>query len=314
MTDYYEILGVTEEASDAEIKKAYRKLAKANHPDKNPDDKEAESRFKDIAEAYDTLSDPQKRASYNQGGQNLQQMRQRMGPEIHHDYKLTMEDVFNGKDVKLKYKRNYPCDDCNGKGGTEKICSHCNGQGIVSQIVQLGGTRFQTMGPCGHCNGEGVVLKDHCGTCHGSGVQSKEELLEFEIPHGVEEGMMMMHHGGGHSIRGGVPGHLIIKLYIEPHDKYVRSGNDLVYNYKLPYPTMVLGGNIEVDTIEGGKIRVPIAKLSKVGDRLMLKNKGLKFQGTEVRGGMILELDVKIPEDISDEQKNLLEKLQELEN
>ena len=310
MTDYYEILGVEKNASEPEIKKAYRKLVKTHHPDKGGDPEQ----FKLIAEAYDVLSDSDKRMNYDSGNTMRMERRMRMGPEIHMTYKLKLEDVFKGKEVKLKYKRNYPCDTCNGKGGTEKICPHCQGHGMVRQIVDLGITRVETMATCGHCGGEGVTLTDHCNTCNGSGVQPKEETVDFVTPPSIEDGTILVHHGGGHAIRNGIPGHLLIKIFVEPHEKYVRSGNDLIYTYQVPYSTLVLGGNVEVETIEGSRIRVPITKLSKVGDRLRLKDKGLKFQDTNSRGSMILELDVKIPEEITDEQKELLEKLQELEN
>lgn len=311
MLDYYKILGIPKDATPKDIKKAYRNLSKQYHPDKNPDDKEAEEKFKQVAQAYETLSDDNKRREYDMGGRVRMRRPLRKGPDIHHKYKITLEDVFNGKEVDLKYKRNYPCNSCNGKGGSESICSSCNGQGMTQQRFNMGGMLFQQAVTCHHCDGEGTTISKRCDTCGGSGVEQKEEQVDFNIPSSVDDGASMIIEGGGHAIRNGIPGHLIIQLNVVPHEKYTRSGHDLVYKYKVPYTTLVLGGNVEVDTIEGGQVRVPIAEFSSVGDKLMLKGKGLKMNTTN-RGGMVLELDVLIPSELTEEQEELLKKLKEI--
>jgi molecular chaperone DnaJ len=333
--DYYKVLGVDRNASDKEIKKAYRKIAKDNHPDVNPDDKEAEERFKEAAEAYDVLSDPQKKQQYDQFGHQRQggapnmgdmdemlrrwgfggQKRVMKGQHVRLNLKLSLEDMFNGITKKLKYKRNILCGSCNGNGGhNPEICPTCNGDGIVFQVHRMGAHMMQTSSTCPTCGGDGRYHKTKCTSCNGKRYELNEELIEINIPAGVHDGMELISEGGGSEIKDGIAGDVIIAITQIKHERFIRSNHDLKIHIPLSYTQLVLGDKIDVHTIEGGKIRASIPPASKAGSNLRIPSKGMCILHSDNRGDMILILDVVIPKDISDEEKELLEKLQKLQN
>lgn len=331
--DYYNILGVDKNADDSTIKKAYRKLSKKYHPDVNPD---GEDKFKDIAEAYDVLSDKDKRVNYDRygsdgpmggnpfgnqsmddimrefgfGGRGRRPMR---GNNMSVSITLTLEDVFNGFTKTFKYRRNTKCEPCNGEGGFEKSrCTVCNGTGQYQQRVNTPLGIMVNMTNCHACSGSGEVHKKTCINCNSSGVKSNEEEIEVEIPRGVKVGDNLKYTGMGHAIKNGSSGDLIIKLLIANHNNYVRSGDDLKYNLKLKYSQLVLGDKVEVPTIEGGKIRVSIPKYSKVGDNLRIVNKGLYGYNSSQRGDMIIILDIDMPKKLTDNQEKTIKELKNL--
>lgn len=340
--DYYEVLGVQKGAQPDEIKKAYRKLAKEFHPDKNQGDKEAENKFKEISEAYEHLSDADKKAKYDRfghgggqgggfGSRNMediyeqfghmfgrqsQQPRVRVGDNMSLVLKLTLEEIFTGIKKTYKYTRNVTCGDCNGHGGSDvHDCPDCNGTGLRTQVYQTPMGYVQQQSACGSCDATGKKYKTACTSCGGKGLKNVEETIEVEIPAGVQEGMAFVMAGKGHGVKSGIEGDLHIKIMELQHKTYTRSGADLKMNLKLNYHQLVLGDKVEIDTIEGGKIRMSIPESSDVGSNLRIPFKGIKLYGKESRGDVIVTLGIDIPKNPSDSVKeaviNLKEKFDE---
>ena len=325
--DYYEVLGVKKNASDDEIKKAYRNLAKQYHPDKNPDDKEAEEKFKEASEAYEYLSDNEKRSNYDRFGHNTRgrtsrnpfddffrgrqrEKPQRVGANLSLTLKLTLEEIYHGTKKTCKYNRNVSCVDCEGKGGSGvKECSECNGTGTIIQTLNTPVGVFQQQSTCYVCNGEGSTYNESCQTCSGSGVQSTEETIDIDVPHGVFNGMTFVMGGKGHAIKNGQSGNLLVNVIELKHEIFARYNDELNMVLKLSYPQLVLGDKVEIPTIEGGRIRVTIPPYSEVGGKLKIQGKGLKPYKQETRGDMIIELGIEIPKSITNEEKEILEKL-----
>jgi len=337
--DYYQILEVEKSASESEIKKSYRKLSKKHHPDVGGN----EDNFKEIAEAYETLSDTEKKSNYDRyghAGKNMSNgnpfggnpfdngfnmndftnnfnggQRQKRGSDISFNIKITLEEVFNGVSKKFKYNRTSACKSCNGEGGSDKqICGTCNGRGfnVVQQMTPMG--NFQSQQTCSHCQGEGRVVKNVCKTCNGAGVSYKEETVNVELPRGISENERLQYAGMGNAVKGGIPGSLIIKISILKHNYFEINGNDLKYNLKLSYPQLILGDKVKVPTIDGGKIMVDIPKYSNPGDNLRINKKGLYKLNTDIRGNMIIVLDIEIPKNIEDEELELIKKLKKIKD
>jgi molecular chaperone DnaJ len=328
--DYYEILGLKKDANGDEIKKAYRKLAKTFHPDKNPGDSTAEEKFKEISEAYEHLSDSNKKAKYDQFGHNQHQDFGRRGYSGGFDFggssepqprfgidktllvKLTLDEIYFGITKKFKYKRTDKCDDCHGHGGTDiDDCGTCNGSGVFHRVMNtpIGHIR-QTM-VCPNCSGIGRKYKNACNTCKESGLKTVEEVIEIEIPSGVQEGMAFVMNGKGDGIKSGENGDLIINIQELPHNTFTRFGNDLKMILKLNYPQLVLGDKVELETIDGKKIRVDIPKYSEVGANLRIPTKGMKFFKNSNIGDLIISLGISIPKDIDSETETILNNLKE---
>lgn len=336
--DYYGILGIEKNATESDIKKAYRKLSKKYHPDVNPD---GEEKFKDIAEAYDILSDSNKRANYDRfgsanprggnpfGGQSMEDImrefgfgrgrnpftkrEQSRGHDLVINVRINLEEVFNGVTKKFKYRRNAPCMTCNSDGGTgKKTCPKCKGNGSIMNVINTPLGQMRQVIDCDQCGGSGSVVENICGTCHGNGTINKEEIVEVMIPKGVKDGDTMEYLGMGHGIKQGTPGKLLIKTFINKHDDFTRNGDDIKHNLKLTYPQLVLGDKVEVPTIDGKKIRVTVPKYSNIGDNLRVVNKGLFKYNSNVRGDMIIILDIDMPSKINDSEKKLIEKLKNI--
>jgi molecular chaperone DnaJ len=330
--DYYEVLGVNKSATTDEIKKNYRKLAKELHPDKNNGSKEAEDKFKEVSEAYEVLSDKDKKENYDRFGHNSSRMGQqsryqqtnftrqhRTGNDMQLIVKLTLDDIYNGVKKTYKYKRNDKCTDCNGIGGHDSHnCGECGGSGVILQTFNTPFGQISQPIPCYSCEGMGITYDRQCTTCHGSGVKQVEETIEVEIPSGVVEDMVFVMNGKGHGIKGGDNGDLHIKIHELPHSTYLRSGNDLKMTLKLQYPQLILGGKVDIDTIDGGKIRMTVPEYSDVGSQLRIQNKGLKAFNSETRGDVLITLSVDIPKTLDDDTKALIidlkEKLEKTEN
>jgi len=363
--DYYEVLEVPKTATADEIKKSYRKKAIQYHPDKNPGDKEAEEKFKEAAEAYSVLSDPDKRAKYDKfgfdglnassgfgggaggfgggagmsmddifsmfgdifggggfggfsgfGGTRSRQRGERKsrGTDIRIKVSLTLEEINTGVTKKFKLKKLVPCQHCHGSGAKEgtspETCPDCNGTGTVMRTQQSFFGVVQTQVPCPRCGGEGKIIKERCVHCSGDGVVYGEEIVEVNIPAGVAEGMQLSLEGKGNAGKhNGYNGNLLVQIEEAPHKDLIRDENDLVYNLLLTVPQASLGGAIEVPTLDGA-VKVKIEPGTQPGKMLRLRGKGLPEVNSNRRGDMIVNIGVYIPETLSKDEKQAMEKFQ----
>lgn len=323
--DYYEILGVAKNVSQEDLKKAYRDLTKKWHPDKNQGNPEAEEKFKEITEAYENLSDVDKRSRYDQFGHSsgfqgsnfshdfgfgMHQQQVRVGQNMVLNIKVTLEEIFTGVNKQYKYRRNDKCSDCDGFGGTDhNTCSVCNGSGVIMQVLKTPIGLIRQMGPCSACDSLGFTVGKQCKTCSGSGVVSVEETIDVSIPRGVQSGMTFVMPSKGHSIKGGECGDLHMNISEITHKTFSRLKNDLKINLKLSYPQLVLGDKVEIDTIEGGRIRITIPEYTDVGTNLKVPAKGLYGYKEGIRGDLIVTVGVEIPKKIDENERDLLEKL-----
>jgi molecular chaperone DnaJ len=332
--DYYEILGVSKEASADEIKKAYRKVAMQYHPDRNPGDKAAEEKFKEAAEAYEVLSDTEKKAKYDRFGHSGPQSGNplwddlfsahfnkprgpRKGPDVRVRVKLTLEEIYNGVKKKFDLGRLEQCTPCGGRGGTNpKTCTTCNGSGTVMQTIDLGFAHSVATSVCPRCNGAGETVETLCSSCNGNGITSILDSFDVTIPEGTVSGAQLMVPGKGNAMRNGLPGDLYISIVEVPHQYYTRQNADLKRTIALTYPQLILGHKMELETIDGGKIRFDIPPYTKVGDIFRLKGKGIKFANTYgnqfIIGDLLLVMDIIIPTSITEEERNLIMELKKV--
>ncbi len=362
--DYYEVLGVARNASEDEIKKAYRKKAIKYHPDKNPGDKEAEEKFKEAAEAYAVLSDADKRARYDQFGHSMGQgfgggggsyggfgggmsmedifanfgeifggafgggfggarggaprKHVNKGTDLRITVKVTLKDIMNGVDKKLKIPRLVACSYCHGTGAKDgtafRECPRCHGTGYITVVQNTFFGQQQSTSVCPECNGEGKIITESCSYCGGSGVERKEEVVSFHIPAGVENGMALTMRGQGNAPRhGGVNGDLLIVVQEERDLELIRDGNDLIYNLMLDFPTAALGGSAEIPTIDG-RARVKIAAGTQPGKVLRLRGKGLPQYNSNLKGDLLVNVMVYVPENITDAERTAIESLRNSTN
>lgn len=356
--DYYDVLGVSKDASEDEIKKAYRKIAIKYHPDRNPGNKEAEEKFKEAAEAYDVLHDPQKRQQYDQFGFNgpggsdfggfsgnmddifsmfgdifggragfggfssgNRRPQQFRGNDLRLKVKLSLTDVAHGVTKKFKVRKDVACSYCHGSGAEDgssaETCPTCHGSGIVTHTTRSIFGMMQTQGVCPNCNGEGKIIKNKCHHCGGSGIVKGEEVVEINIPAGVSEGMIVNVPGKGNAaMHNGINGDIQVYIEEEENDTFARDGNNLIYNLLLDFPTAALGGEVEIPTIEGGKVNVKIESGTQPGKVLRLKGKGLPAvkgygQGT---GDLIVNISIFVPKTLTHEEKEALLKFKNSEN
>ncbi len=361
--DYYEVLGVAKSASPDELKKAYRKLALKFHPDRNPGDKEAEEKFKEAAEAYEVLSDQNKRAQYDRfghegvsgaagggfgrGGMSMEDIfaqfgnifggggfggfgggfggfgggqaaAQSRGSDLRIRLKLTLEEIGAGVTKKLKIKKNAPCEECNGTGAASESayveCSTCHGSGYVTKIANTLLGRMQSTQPCSACHGSGHIVKEKCKSCRGEGVKQAEEMVSIDIPAGVSDSMQLAMRGKGNAApRGGEPGDLLIVIEQLPHDDFIREGNDLIYNLRLPMTKAALGCAVDIPTLTG-HAKIKISAGTQPGRLLRLKGKGIPVLNMRHSGDLLVVVDVYVPTSLSSDEKKLLKQLDEGEN
>lgn len=364
--DYYEVLGVDKNASADELKKAYRKLALKYHPDRNPDDKEAEEKFKEAAEAYSVLSDPDKKARYDQfghagvdgqggfgggAGMNMNdifsqfgdifgdlfgggrggfggfsgfggfggghQRRTPRGTNLRIKVKLTLEEIESGAEKKIKVNKYVPCKTCGGSGSKNnsfETCSHCGGSGVVMETKRTILGMMQTQTVCPHCGGEGRIIKDKCPDCNGEGIVKSEEIITIHIPAGVSNGMQLSMAGKGNAApHGGVPGDLIVLIEELPHENFERQDANLFHNAFITFSEAAMGAMIEVPTLHG-KARVKIDQGTPSGKILRLKGKGLPDVNGYGHGDLLVAINVWVPKSLTKEEKQLLEKLQNMPN
>jgi len=358
--DYYEVLGISKSASADEIKKAYRKAAIQYHPDKNPGDKEAEDKFKEAAEAYDVLSNPDKKARYDQfghegmggnggfggsaggfsGGFTMDDIFSRFGDifgghfggfggggtrsrvnrgsDLRVKVKLNLKEIIHGTVKKLKINKQVNCDKCNGSGANTPngvtTCTTCNGSGYVTQVMDTFFGRTQTTQPCPTCHGEGKIVTDPCTKCHGEETVRGEEIVEIKIPAGVGEGMQLSVAGKGNAARhGGVNGNLLVLIQEEKDPNFERDGNDLIYNLKLSIPQAVLGGSIEIPTVDS-KAKIKVEAGTHPGKVLRLRGKGIPDVNGYGKGDLLAIVDIFVPKNISAEEKKNMQTLSESPN
>ena len=340
--DYYEILEVTKTASDGEVKKSFRRLAMRYHPDRNPDSETAEESFKEVKEAYEILSDSQKRAAYDQfghagvsgqgagggfggGGFNFGDIfedifgdafggggRRRggnyaqAGADLRYDLSITLEEAIRGKTVKITIPIMSSCDDCDGsgakKGTGKKTCEDCQGMGQV-QMQQGFFTVQQT---CPTCRGAGQVIENPCGVCRGQGRVQKERTLSVKVPPGVDVGDRIRLSGEGEAgVHGGPAGDLYVQMVVEPHDVFKRDGGNLHCDVPIGLAMAALGGEIEVPTLDG-QIKLKVPSETQTGKLFRLRGKGVKSVRARAAGDLICRVIVETPVNLNKKQRALL--------
>ena len=349
--DYYEILGVSRDASEGELKKAYRKLAMEYHPDRNPGDKSAEKRFKEASEAYEVLSDPEKRRLYDQFGHdglrgagagrpgaagfdNVDDIfsqfgdifgdmfgfggqRRRGGPrrgaDMRYDLELTFEEAAFGTTKTLTIPRHEQCEKCEGSGAEPGTSpTTCPACNGRGQVHHRQGF-FTLSSTCPECGGSGEYISDPCSECGGSGQTKVENKVEVQIPAGVNDGTRLrLRQEGENGSRGAPRGDLYVFLHVEPSEVFEREGADLHFKKEVPFVQAALGAEVEVPTLQDEETEtVTVKPGTQYGDKKVLKNRGIAKVKGSGRGNLIVHFDVKTPEDLTKRQRELLEEFAE---
>ncbi len=351
--DFYEILGVSKSATDAEMKKAYRKLAIKYHPDKNPDNKEAEEKFKEAAEAYEILSNPDKRARYDRfghqgvggagggggfgGGMSMDDIFSQFGDifgggggggspfESFFGGGRTRSRQAIGANIRIKLKLSLE-EITNGVEKqikyTKKVvapgvkfdtCKTCNGRGQVTQVTNTFFGQMQSTTSCPACGGSGKTIGSRPAGADSQGLKSEEVTTTLNIPAGVEEGMQLSVNGKGNEMPGGIPGDLIVLIEEKEHEDLKREGNNIIYNLYVSFPTAALGGDVEVPTVSG-LVRIKVEPGTQAGKILRLRNKGVPDINGRGRGDQLIQINVWTPTKLSSDEKNALKQLDDSDN
>lgn len=359
--DFYEILGVAKTATQEEIKKAYRKVAMQFHPDKNPGDKAAEEKFKEAAEAYEILSDADKRAQYDRfghnafgqgkgggggfhGGMNMNDIfsqfgdifggeggfgsffgnpgggsgQANRGSNLRVKIKMNFEEMAKGANKTIKIKKYVKCNSCSGTGAKDKnsvqTCSTCKGSGQVRKVQHTFLGQMQTVTTCSTCGGDGTTITAKCNSCKGEGRVFGEETINIDIPAGVHDGMQLsISNKGNAGERGGRHGDIIVVVEEEQHPQLQRDGLNVAFELHISFPEAVFGTQVEVPTIDGrAKIKIPPGTQS--GKIFRLKGKGFPQINSYEKGDQLIHVNIWTPENVSSEEKNMLEKLAKSDN
>lgn len=337
--NYYDILGVSKGASDSEIKKAYYKLAKQYHPDQNAGDQEKADKFKEISEAYEVLSDPQKRKEFDTfgrvggaggGGGNFHDMedifdifgsffggaggggsnrnRMRKGADISQSVGIDFDTAVFGGKVEVSVARQSSCKTCSGTGAKPNgydTCRICGGSG---EVVQRNGF-FQVRSTCNSCHGSGKVIKDPCDTCHGKGAIAEKKTIEVTIPAGINNDMTLRVTGEGHGgINGGPNGDLYLAIKVKPHAMFVRDGNNILLDVPITFIDAITGVEVEIPLLQGTK-KLEIPAGTQPNDEIRLQQEGVPDVSSGRRGSLIVNIRVLIPKKVNDKQKSEIAKL-----
>jgi molecular chaperone DnaJ len=343
--DYYEVLGLNRDASDEEIKKAYRKLAMKFHPDRNPDNPKSEEQFKEAKEAYEVLADAQKRAAYDQfghagvdpqagmgggagfggfadafsdifgdifGGARGGRSNVYRGADLRYNLEISLEEAARGSETRIRIPTMEECGTCSGSGakpGTQpKVCPTCGGAGQVR--IQQG--FFSIQQTCPKCHGTGRVIPEPCTACHGAGRTKQHKTLSVKIPSGIDESDRIRLAGEGeHGVNGGPPGDLYVQIHIKPHPVFQRDHDDLHCEMPISFTSAALGGEIEIPTLEGAaKIKIPAE--TQTGKVFRLRGKGIRGVRSHAPGDLMCHVVVETPVNLTERQKELLREIESI--
>ncbi|MAF74257.1 MAG: molecular chaperone DnaJ [Pseudomonadota bacterium] len=347
--DYYQILGVGKDANERDIKKAYKRMAMKYHPDRTKGDKELEAKFKEIKQAYEVLSDPQKRQMYDQygheafqqarqgggagaggfggggadfadifgdvfgdifGGGRRQQARPQRGADLRYNLEMSLEDAVKGKEVELQIPTMVECEDCDGSGAKKGTRPETCSHCHGTGQIQMRQGFFAVQQACPHCRGTGSIIKDPCNTCHGQGRVEKTKKLSVKIPAGVDTGDRIRLANEGEAGEKGAPaGDLYVQVHVREHPIFARDGNNLYCEVPVSFTKAALGGEIEVPTLEG-KVKLKVPKETQTGKHFRLRGKGVKSVRTGAVGDLICKVVIETPVNLSSRQRELLEELE----
>jgi molecular chaperone DnaJ len=348
--DYYEVLGVSKSASKDEIKKAYRKLSKKYHPDINKDP-DADEKFKEVKEAYEVLSDDQKRSHYDQfghtdpnqgfggfgggdfggfggfddifstffgggGGRRRDPNAPRQGADLQYTMTLSFEEAAFGKETEIEIPREETCDTCHGTGAkagtTPETCSHCHGSGQINVEQNTPFGRIVNRSTCHYCNGTGKEIKHKCSTCAGAGRVQKRRKISIKIPAGIDDGQQLRVSGQGESgINGGPSGDLYVVFHIRSHDFFERDGDDVYCEMPITFVQAALGDEVEIPTIHG-KVKLKVPAGTQTGTKFRLRGKGIPNVRGRGIGDQHVIVKVITPTKLNDKQKQLLQEFAEV--
>lgn len=347
MADHYDVLGVSRQATAEEIKRAYRRKARELHPDANPDDPTAEARFKDVARAYETLSDPQRRQHYDMfgegsgpgaggfegglgdvfsmffggdpfggGGPGGRPTGPPRGPDLEATLELAFADAVFGTEAPVTVRTAARCEDCEGSGaapGTSPTrCGDCGGTGQVRRVRQSILGQMVSTGPCPRCGGMGDVVEAACPTCDGEGRRLVDKTYTVDVPAGIDDGQTLRLPGrGAAGPRGGPTGDLFVHLRVRAHDRFTRIGDDLALELHVPFSQATLGTSIELETLDGTE-QLDIARGTQPGTVVRLRNRGVPRLQGRGRGDLVVTVAVDVPTELSAEEEELVRHLAEL--
>ncbi|MBL8047772.1 MAG: molecular chaperone DnaJ [Chthonomonas sp.] len=346
--DLYEVLGIGRGASADEIRSTFRKLARQYHPDVNPNNPEAEEKFKEINEAYSVLSDPEKRQAYDQygstegmpqgpffgggggggfgdifdmffggGGGSRQRSVGTPGDDLRVDVDLTLKDVLTSQERKVRFRKPVKCGTCSGNGtasgSAPEKCGNCQGTGQVTQVQNTFLGQVRTSVQCNVCRGQGYSIKDPCKTCRGRGLVAEDFEKTINVPAGVEESQVMHLRGeGGQGLRGGDDGDLYITLHVASDERFVRDGRYLQTALEVTYPQAVLGDTVIIDGVDGD-VEITIPAGTQPGEVFTAKGQGLPPLHGGPRGDLYVQMQLSVPKKINEAEEKLIRELAELQ-